>query len=289
MIIVHIGGGFGNQLFTYAFGYALAKERNEALFIDTAIQDAEWFFRKPLIMKMNIQYSKRITYRIGRSILERGFLNKIRYKNQIGWFTKEIREEPEDSGKFNSTYLQIKDRNVYMRGDWQSEKYFSKYKHDIIDMFSFKEDLSAEAGFIAREIEKIPNSVTIHCRRGDYVELGICAPETYYLEAMRRLADMLDQPIFYCFSEDLEWAKETFGKTEFDIRYPTYQSSDRDIEDFRLISMGHHMILSNSSYSWWAAYLNRNKDATIICPDMPIGTWHGEFWPADWTQIECYL
>lgn len=86
MVIVHIGGGFGNQLFTYAFGYALAKKRKEDLYIDTSIQDADWFFREPLIMKTNIKYAERISYKIGQRVWDRVLLNRIRYRYHIGFF-----------------------------------------------------------------------------------------------------------------------------------------------------------------------------------------------------------
>ncbi len=286
MLIVHIGGGFGNQLFTYAFGYALAKRRGESLYIDTAIQDAEWFFRDPLILSMNIEYGKRISYKIGRSFLDRAILNRIRYRLSIGLFTKEIRENPEDKGRFHEEYLEVKDPRVYMRGDWQAETYFSNIREDLLRCFTFREALSVEANTLYEEINQNPNSVTIHLRRGDYVALGICPSEEYFIRAVKMLTDKLDHPVFYCFSEDIEWVKALLSPLKLDIRYPQYQTEKKDIEDFRLLGAGSHMILSNSSYSWWAAWLNSKKDKTVICPQMEKGDWNGDFWPAGWIQIQ---
>lgn len=205
----------------------------------------------------------------------------------IGFFTKEIKEKAEDSGKYKGTYLRNRNRNVYMRGDWQSELYFKGVKDDIKSSFTFRDKLSVNAQAIYNEIISASDSVTIHCRRGDYVGLGICVPVSYYINAMEKISTLIDKPIFYCFSDDIEWARQAFSDIDFDIRYPDYESPDKDIEDFRLISAGKNQILSNSSYSWWAAYLNGNENKKVICPSMSIGMWSGDFWLSDWIQISC--
>ena len=93
MVIVHLSGGFGNQLFSYAFGYAVAKARNDEFYIDTAIQDAEWFFRNPDILKMNISYDKRVTYPITRKFLDRALFNKIWFRQSIDYFLQKNKRE----------------------------------------------------------------------------------------------------------------------------------------------------------------------------------------------------
>lgn len=285
MIIVHLSGGFGNQLFSYAFGYALAKKRGEELYIDTAIQDAEWFFRKPLILETNITYGKRITYKIGRGILDRLLLNRLQYRSHIGFMTREIREQTEDKGKFNAEYLNISDKNIYMRGDWQNIRYFADSESEIIDRFTFRSKLSSEAIYIYNQIHACPQSVAVHCRRGDYVKLGVSMDSSYYFEAMEKMSSYIPNAVFYIFSEDIEWITQKFQYSKFDIRIVEYKSQDKDIEDFRLISSAANQIVCNSSYSWWAAYLNRNKDKRIICPCAEDGIWGHEFWPDDWEKI----
>ena len=287
MIIVHIGGGFGNQLFTYAFGYALAKKRGEELIIDTAVQDAKWFFRDPLLMELNLSYSKRVTYKIGRSFIDRLLLNKLRYRKAIGRQTIEINEKLEDKGKYNAKYLEVDEPCVYMRGDWQSELYFKSIESEIREKYTFKQPLSDAAVKIYHEIISEPNSVTIHCRRGDYVDLGICISETYYIKAMTEIMHRISNPVFFCFSDDLDWAQQAFANTGMNIKYPTYRSMNKDIEDFRLLSAGMNQIVSNSSYSWWAAYLNCNISKLVVCPCMPWGIWTDEFWPSEWVRIPC--
>lgn len=286
MTIVHLSGGFGNQLFSYAFGYAVAKARNEKLVIDTAIQDAPWFFRNPDILKMNIVYDRRLTYPIGRSLFERALLNKIRFRMAIGATTSIITENDVKIHDNPINYCVQKKGNIYLKGNWGNESWFVSVYEEIKKHFEFKEELTGEAKKIADDITKCPQSVTMHVRRGDYVKIGVALEKQYFLDAMAYMASVLDNPVFYCFSEDLEWAKNAFENTAYDIRYMQYESEDKGIDDFRLLSLGKHQIISNSSYSWWAAYLNKNAEKKVIIPCKEGTTWDKEFVVNGWIPME---
>lgn len=268
MVIVHLSGGFGNQLYSYAFGYAMAKMRNDTFAIDTAIQDAPWFFRNPDILNLNILYQKRISYFIGKTFWDRAVKNRIAFRGAIGWTTKVIKESAGTSkADVNDYHERCKSyKNIYLRGNWASERHFENVKNDIFAMYTFKKELGHSAAVVADEISSQPASVTIHCRRGDYVGLGACMTEDYYFRAIEYIVSKLKNPVFYCFSEDIEWMKKAFAKLPYDIRYPEYVSDDKGMEDFRLLCMGKHQIVANSSYSWWAAYLNPNPQKIVIVP-----------------------
>lgn len=271
MVIIHLSGGFGNQLYSYAFGYAMAQKRRDSLAIDTAIQDAPWFFRNPDILNLKIVYDKRISYPIGRSIPERALFNKIRFRNQIGWRTELIREgdcQEEDLDVYYEKSRRFSD--IYLKGNWGNIGYFKKVQDNLRKMYVFQNSLSPAAEKIRGEINACENSVTIHCRRGDYVKLGICMKADYFIEAMRYMNEKLVHPVFYCFSEEQEWSKKQFAALPYDIRYPEYESKEKGLEDFRLLQAGKHQIIANSSYSWWAAYLNQNKNKMIIAPSGGI-------------------
>lgn len=286
MVIVHLSGGFGNQLFSYAFGFAVAKERNDILAIDTAIQDTKWFFRNPDILKMNIKFDNRITYKIGKSIWERALFNRCCYRKEIGFFTKEIKEvNIKEIKVWTPQFLETirKDKNIYLRGNWANEKYFNSVSDEIKKMFVFKENLSNQAENLYQEIAGETNSVTIHYRRGDYVKIGACPSPDYFIKGMEYMDNIVRNPIFYCFSEDIEWVREQFKNLPYDIRYPLYESADKGIEDFRLLGAGNHQIISNSTYSWWAAYLNQNVKTVIIPYDN--GLWNWEFGKENWIKI----
>lgn len=285
MVIIHLSGGFGNQLYSYAFGYAMAKLRNDTLAIDTAIQDAPWFFRNPDILNLDIKYDIRMSYRIGKTIPERILINKCRFRNKIGWRTKVIKEGVLGEEKYLMDYFEYSKSfpSVYLKGNWGSVQFFDNIKNDIFSMFVFQNPLAETAEKIRREISNYPASVTIHCRRGDYVRLGACITADYFIQAMEYMNKQLEHPIFYCFSEDQEWAKEHFASLPFDIRYPRYCSDDKGMDDFRLLNAGRHQIIANSSYSWWAAYLNRNPEKIVVTPMG--GICHKEFCQAEWIKL----
>lgn len=277
MIIAHLSGGFGNQLYSYACGYALAKRKGDKFAIDTAIQDADWFFRNPEIMKLNIKYDKRITYPIKRDIISRAFWNKIIYKMNIGFTTKELLESkfPNQHEKLYNMLNQA-NGNIYIKGNWGNEIYFRDCKDEIIKMFSLKKGFSENAATIYNAIKK-KNTVSIHIRRGDYVRIGCAIKPEYYIDAMNHIAERISNPEFFCFSEDIKWAQNEFKELPYKIVYPEYESEDKDVEDFFLISSANHVICSNSSYSWWASYLNNNADKIVIMPYKKDSIWGDDF------------
>ena len=281
MVISHLSGGFGNQLFSYAFAYAVAKARNEELWIDTSIQDADWFFRNPDILKLNITFDKRLSYKIGRSKISK-VLNRIRFRHSIGWTTTVINEgDIESVDEWFDTCVKTKG-NIYIKGNWSCEGQFITAKEDIINRYVFKEELSEGARKISEEIQACNNTVGIHYRLGDYVKIGIVPKAEFFIDAMKSMAERYDNPIFFCFSEDVEWVKKQFNGLPYDIRYPDYVSEDKGIEDFRLFSLCENQILSNSSYSWWGAYLNKNSNKYVIAPTDYDGGWSTKLYPVGW-------
>lgn len=285
MVIIHLSGGFGNQLFSFAFGYAMAKMREDMLVIDTAIQDAPWFFRNPDILNLDIQYDKRMSYKIGRTLPERALLNRLRFRNSIGWKTKIIRESDCSEKKTVSDLYEYSRRyqNIYLKGNWASIECFENVRQEIMNMYLFKTPLTQEAERVAEEIAQCSASVTVHCRRGDYVRLGACISADYFIAAMKYMCEQLENPVFYCFSEDQEWAKRQFAGLPYHIKYPEYQSEEKGVEDFRLLSTGRHQIIANSSYSWWAAYLNKNPNKIVVMPLVQFA--ERGFFVQDWIKL----
>lgn len=285
MVIVHLSGGFGNQLFSYAFGYAVAKERKEELCIDTAIQDMEWFFRNPDILKMNISFVKRISYPIKRTIFDRAVLNKIRFRRSIGLRTKILREADFKGVDNPISYCKGITGDIYLKGNWGNESWFAGVSEEIKRMYTFREPLSEPAQSIYEEMQACRNAVTVHIRRGDYVDIGIALQPDYFIRAMKEIAEKVETPEFYCFSEDLEWAKEALKEVPFSVHYADYQSEDKGVEDFRLLTAGKHQIISNSSYSWWAAYLNPNPEKQVVIPCREDSIWNREFMVKGWIPL----
>lgn len=146
------------------------------------------------------------------------------------------------------------------RGEWHSEKYFIKYA-DII-----RKDLELK---ILPEQQFEMNSVSIHLRGGDYVRgnksnfHGTCSPE-YYAEAIKSIRERIQNPHFYIFTDDIEWARNHIQFPE-----PYTLVSNGSIPPYKeliLMSNCKHNIIANSTFSWWGAWLNKNPDKIVIAP-----------------------
>jgi len=292
MIIVRLTGGLGNQMFQYAFGKSLAEQLKQQIKLDILgykndllrTYDLPHFSIKADIASKHELKWLRNEYKF----LDLLFWTLLKFGvRKIGRFTiiKEI--EP--------FVRQIDDlsnkENIYLIGDWQNENYFKKIKEIIIKDFSFKTEIKGQNLEIANQIA-MTNSVSIHIRRGDYILNketnkihGICSVD-YYMNAIEIIETKIKQPTFFIFSDDTAWVKENF-KIKNAV-YVTHNSGLSAPQDMRLMMLCHHNIIANSSFSWWAAWLNTNPNKIVIAPQK----WFvsnlfntSELIPKDWIRI----
>lgn len=280
MVIACIREGFGNQLFTYACGYSLAKEKETELVIDTTLLD-NGRYRKLELLKTQIRYDKRISYKRKEDLINRAVWNKLRRRKAIGFSTKICRE----SGAWDYTpeRFEIK-RDIYLYGFWQSYHYFEKYEKDLKAMIIPQYDMPS---FVREQMQRVKEeeSVAVHIRRGDYVKIGCTLPLSYYQKAMKAMSEEIQSIKFYIFSDDIEFAKNALRKFEGKENAVFWEDCGKEstLNDFFLMSSCKHQIIANSTFSWWAAYVNGNENKKIFAP--VIGNWKDNFYPNDWIKI----
>jgi len=158
----------------------------------------------------------------------------------------------------------------YLRGYWQSEKYFHEVASVIRSDFTFKNPLTRQNADLAVQIGQV-NAVSLHVRRGDYVKNskttathGLCSLE-YYRKAIRHLADRVEKPYFFIFSDDIPWVKNHLDM-DFSCQYIDHNSGAESYNDMHLMSLCRHYIIANSSFSWWGAWLNPSKNKIVVVP-----------------------
>ena len=159
------------------------------------------------------------------------------------------------------------DGRAYLDGYWQNELYFKEIRDVLLREFNSKEDVS-ERFIKYREEICASNSVSVHVRRGDYVSNkkamsfhGLC-PVQYYNDAINLMIDLHDDATFFVFSDDIPWCKENI---KYDRGF-IYVEGGSNIEDMLLMKHCSHNIVANSTFSWWAAWLNDNKHKVIVAP-----------------------
>ncbi len=292
MIVVKLMDGLGNQMFQYAFGRYLQEVYNEPIVFETTKLNSK-SLRKVGIQHLNIgdgqikpwrmagrieslvlrNYSKGIRLLMARRFKLRGdegYTRMIKY----GFYTT---EDPIQYHPFQKTKLPIK----FVRGYFQSEKYFAPVKDIIKKEFMVKDEPDSEQKSIISDICK-QQSVAIHIRRGDYVNnkrFDVCT-ENYYMRAVKKMNELLEDPVYYVFSNsisDLEWIRKNYHLPAENIVYMDKGSSE--VDDLRFMYNCHYHIISNSTFSWWGSYLCVHEGNMTIAPDH----WYNDM--ADYRDI----
>lgn len=171
--------------------------------------------------------------------------------------------------------------NITLNGYFQSEKYFKSHRDEILSLFGF-------------EWKEIPNRVALHVRRGDYVNLPTRHPvvtNEYLFKAIEYFKNKgLNK--FTVFSDGMDWCKknitpEIYKDCEFE-----YSEGRASLENMVYGSCHQHQLISNSTFSWWQAWLNRSEDKIVVCPHRD--NWFGtdnkylsteDIYPDEWIQI----
>lgn len=178
--------------------------------------------------------------------------------------------EPSDS-RFTPSLLEDP-RDLYYFGVWQDPRYFNQYKEIIRQEFSWKDPLDEKNQSFYNQFAA-HHTVSIHVRRGDYLKewryKGICGVE-YYEKAIKLAigSDGIGDVAFAVFSDDIPWCVKYIipllqGRTYTLVDWNSGAESNKDM---RLMSACQTSIIANSSFSWWAAYLNIHPDSTVFAP-----------------------
>jgi hypothetical protein len=254
MIIVQLVGGLGNQMFQYACGKSLAYKMKTKLVMDIHPLNV----RHPLITDRK--------YELDAFMLKTTLLNQI----PDSQLPEEVSDVVDTNHlKYNAGFAEGAGKNIYLRGYWQSWKYFHSIAPLIRRRFTVRKcRLSQKALLLADKIQQ-SNAVCIHVRRTDYAKpqnapIGVL-PSGYYRNAIRYIVSRINKPVFYLFSDERELCMEDMEMFR-EINAISIQCNT-NIEDLYLMTRCRHHIIANSTYSWWGAWLNANSDKTVIAPD----------------------
>ena len=170
------------------------------------------------------------------------------------------------------------------RGYFQSEKYFIHAREEVCSAFKFRDTTTlpnAKSHVDSIRIE-LP-VVAIHVRRGDYLALPDYHPfdAGYYKRAIKTIYESLGRCSFIVVSDEIEWCRMFFGKSEF-ADFGTFAfNCGSPSQDLGVMQQADHVIIANSSFSWWGAWLNRSVSKVVIAPSM----WFGPRGPKKWSDV----
>ncbi len=279
MIIVRLMGGLGNQMFQYAFAYALSQKNKTQLKIDTTLLE-DRNSADEIVTHRDLLIDKVFNVTLNfASIKEIEYFNGKKYNHLLGKTYNKVSQalrKPmlviEKSRGFHSEYLTFSN-HVCLVGAFQCEKYFKSYDSSIKKLFSFKNPILEISSNLVSEI-KTENSVAIHVRRGDYVTSPLYSktigtlPINYYLEAIELIHEKIKNPVFYIFSDDINWCKHNFKSDKYSFCFVDDEQAGAHAANYlQLLTKCKHYIISNSTFSWWGAWLSDNEvDKIVIAP-----------------------
>jgi len=284
MIVIRVWGGIGNQLFQYSFGEYLRLKTQQEVVYDIASFGRTDKYRKleldiinpdiPTIENIKFSHYTGLNSRILRSFFCLNHGNK---------FVEESHFAETLLSNINPSMI------IYLQGYWQKDLYPNKVLEYNPNCFIPYLEKPIEIQTIEDEIKTNIPTIALHIRRGDYYNskniksLAVCTPDYYY----KALNFLYEKNNNYCrtiiFSDELEWVKDNINLPQDVFFVPNY-----NINSFwyiYLMSCCSHNIIANSSFSWWGAYLNKNKDKIVIAPQKWIINSNKEMALPEWIKI----
>lgn len=275
MIIVKLAGGLGNQMFQYAFAKYLSLKHNAVLKADTEFLMKRTNLRKSFVFRdydldiFNLQLetaTKQEVKNFKWTPLEAAdkILNKA-----IG-FKKGYIVEPHFH--FSEKCYAAGD-NSYLEGYWQSEKYFAAISNTLkAEDFIFRKQIGDNCEQLMGQIVNC-NSVCVNVRRGDFVtnpHHGTCN-NGYYKNGEEIIITKINYPHFFVFSDEIDWCRDNL-KFNGSVTYVGHEYAGKKFQDYlRLMAACKHFIIPNSSFAWWAVWLNDQKQKIVIAPKYWFG------------------
>ncbi len=275
MVYLRLMGGLGNQMSQVAYAYIIAEQNHENLLIDTSSYKRNKL-RKCSIFKFELdhkvfQFESDTNYAFCRlfQIIYHIYVRIFYPKKQVGRNTFEKLALKGHYYSFDSDYYGFpkslkKNKDVY--GYFLSYDCFYPYKNEIKRLFTVK-DLFIDDNVkeYLSVIKKHDCVVSVSLRlQDDYInnkETNVCSKE-YFRKAFDYFTTNNSDIFFLVFADDINRAKEFLNSLEVQ-----YVEKCSDVQQLFLMWNCNHYIISNSSFSWWGAFLSNNDTAQIVAPN----------------------
>jgi hypothetical protein len=288
MIGIRSEGRLGNQLFQYAFIFSASKKLNTGFYIDQ--------FTERSYVHQYFQIDKNTTEGLSLFLANiKGYRNIFSYqlrkslnKYISGFYKLKVKQYPFAGDEAEVVY---EDNTLYI-GYFQSLLFMNNYESEIREKLCIKDVYTTTFKNKYDTLYSNNTIVTIHIRRTDYKNLqhlnlganDLTLPLSYYQNTLTALKRKNLHYIFI--SDDIAFIEENFADIE-----PKTISKESEIYDFQHLLNSNICVISNSTFSWWGAWLNTRSDKIIYCPKYYLG-YHlkkqipENIYPQEWRQIE---
>lgn len=270
-IEVILSGGLGNQLFQYAFGKWLSVKTNRhfilnifRLRLSKQNETPRPFALRDLNLKSEIVEIHRL---VGKSRVIDFLLRKF---SLFGY----VHENQRQNG------------SVFW-GHWLQQKYANEIRSELIEDFQYLGLISDKDQMLFNEVS-VKRILSIHVRRGDYI-LNLKANAhhgsldlTYFRAAIKKANELSHFDEIWCFSDDKDWCRKNLEN----VRVIQIENENPFV-DLLLMSKCKGNIISNSTFSWWSAWLNTHEDKVVIAPQKWFRVApNPDIYPSSWIKVE---
>ncbi|MDQ2778286.1 MAG: alpha-1,2-fucosyltransferase [Pseudomonadota bacterium] len=272
MIVTNLIGGLGNQLFQYACGHAVAARNGAPLRVATDLFEGYRLhqgYEVARVFDIDTPTAGADDLRALLGPLRHRLARRGAERLRPGlWCQGRACFEPRVGAV---ALVERLGGDAYLHGYWQSEYFFAEHADSLRQALRFRTEASPRnAALLARIDAGV--SVGVHVRRGDYVanpknraiyaECSIA----YYRAAIRLLRASHPEAAFYVFSDDPVWVRDTMHDAAERIEFVDHNQGPESYNDLRLMSRCAHLVMANSSFSWWAAWLGERPGRTVVAP-----------------------
>lgn len=282
--------GMGNQMFMFAYAYGVAKKQKQKLYVLMCNEEE----MRPIIFKyLKIIEKKDICWLTVNAKLDKFFKWKISgaIHKLVRWYPfKNYHVILRNGRKYQK--LPLVKGSVYINGFWESYRYFQEVEKEVKELYQIDCEIENSVRDILKSIQST-ESVALHIRMGDFVKLGRNFDFDYYDHAISEMQQRIKDPVFYLVTVDN--VVKDYYRDRKNIVIVNINTPHQDIDEWNILCHCKHHITTNSTYSWWAAFLCQYTDKIVIKPSrtrytMAEGEEYGknydDFYPIDWIELK---
>lgn len=293
MRIVRVKGGLGNQLFQYSYAKLIEELTHEAVKLDySACYSSKEEMCQARIKQFKLSLKEASENEIRKNCL---FRHSSTFETPLYRIFLMLEKTFNSQYYFEPNRAYTNPQNIidkqYYDGYWQSWRYVDSVKdkvyHDLVPLCPISLQSQEFINRVSRE-----ESVFLGIRKGDYTSSRKARKHfgsfsnSYFLSAMKIISERVPNPVFYIFSNDIQWCKQNIDWKDYSVCYRNPQDQVSDFEELLIMSSCKHAIIINSTFHWWGAYLIKNPDKIVVCPNQ----WFFDNKPIDiippyWTQL----
>lgn len=292
MVVVRFKGGMGNQMFQYAFGRQLAAN----LGTDLVFDPTNLLYRNnpPDFVYRNYDldvFQPETNFLATPKMLAPLYNLRVAKLGQgLSWLvTRGYPVVKEAYFHFQPKLLTDAREGVIYDGWFQSPQYFAGVENRVREDFRFSREIIPESRELLSRIEA-SNAICLNVRRTDFLKVDTLNATNldYFLQAADYLGQRLSEPRFFIFSDDVEWCRENL-RLDYPMEVIGHEHKGWKFGNYlQLMTRCRHFIIPNSSFAWWAAWLNTGSEKTVVAPenwftDPGIDT--ADLVPGEWVRM----